>query len=72
MSYELSNEEKIAILEQHLKNVASSIYNLEISLLAENSISSPHATTVEKIISDKAEQESRKTALLEELDNLKG
>jgi hypothetical protein len=33
MTYELTNEEKISIIDQHLKNLEYSKYNLKISLL---------------------------------------
>ena len=33
----LSNEEKIEIIHQHLKNVEYNVYNITISILEENS-----------------------------------
>ena len=33
MTYELTNEEKISIIDQHLKNLEYSKYNLKISLV---------------------------------------
>lgn len=33
MTYELSNEEKISIINQHLKNLEYSRYNLQVSQL---------------------------------------
>jgi hypothetical protein len=48
MSITLTNEEKATVVSQHIKNVDYSIYNLELSLIEENSVSSPD---VEKISS---------------------
>jgi len=33
MTYELTNEEKISIISQHLKNLEYSKYNLEVSMM---------------------------------------
>ena len=45
----LSNEEKLGILNQHIKNVEYNKYNLELSLMEENAVSSPNAEAVSSL-----------------------
>ena len=40
MTYVLTNEEKTAIIEQHLRTLEYSKYNTTISLMEENAVSS--------------------------------
>jgi len=70
MSYELTNEEKTTIVNQHLKNVESNIFNLEMSLIEENAVVTPNATSVSSLNAQLTEANAKKTALLAELDNL--
>ena len=70
MTYELTNEEKAAIVSQHIKNLEYSIYNLQISLVEENAVSSPDADKVSSLNSQISEDNTKKTALLAELDDL--
>ncbi len=70
MSYELTNEEKTTIVNQHLKNVVSNIFNLEMSLVEENAVAIPNATSVSSINAQLAEANAKKTALLAELSEL--
>jgi hypothetical protein len=46
MSVVLTNEEKSVIISQHIKNVDYSIYNVELSLIEENAVSSPDADKI--------------------------
>jgi hypothetical protein len=39
---QLTKEEKIAIIGQHIKNLENSKYNIELSIIEEGSISSPN------------------------------
>lgn len=70
MSYELTNEEKAAIVNQHIKNLEYSIYNLQVSLVEENAVSAPDAAKVSSLNSQISEANTKKTALLAELDEL--
>jgi hypothetical protein len=38
MTYELSTAEKIEIIDQHIKSLSYSKYNLEMSILAEDAV----------------------------------
>ena len=70
MTYELTNEEKAAIVNQHIKNLEYSIYNLQVSLVEENAVSAPDAAKVSSLNSQISEANTKKTALLAELDEL--
>lgn len=70
MTYELTNAEKQGIVEQHIKNLEYSLYNLEMSLLAENAVASPDADSVSKLTASISNAEAKKTALLAELDSI--
>ena len=39
---QLTKEEKIAIIGQHIKNLENSKYNIELSIIEEGAISSPN------------------------------
>lgn len=70
MTYQLTNEEKSAIINQHIKNLEYGIYNLQVSLIEENAVSTPDSDTVSSLNSQIAESNTKKTALLAELDDL--
>lgn len=70
MTYQLTNDEKAAIVSQHIKNLEYSIYNLQVSLVEENAVASPDAEQISSLNSQIAEANTKKTALLAELDEL--
>jgi len=49
MSVELSPQEKIAIAEQHMKNIMFSQYNANLSLIETNAESTPNQSNIEQI-----------------------
>lgn len=63
---ELTNDEKKIILSQHIKNVKTNIYNLQLSLVAENALDTPDQNIVDNLNNQIAKEELKKTALLEE------
>lgn len=67
---ELTNEEKQNIINQHIRNVNVNVYNLQITLMAEEAVESPNQETV-SALNEKIQQELRKNqALLAELESL--
>jgi molecular chaperone GrpE (heat shock protein) len=70
MTVELTKEEKISIIEQHLKNFAYSEYNVELSLIEENAATSPNTSAIAKLNEQLATITSQKTALQAEINNL--
>jgi hypothetical protein len=67
MSYELSNEEKTSIIEQHLKNLEYSKFNLEMSLVQELAVTNPQQTVINSLQAQLDEIITKNTKLLEEL-----
>jgi hypothetical protein len=70
MTLTLTNEEKAAVVTQHIKNVEYSIYNLELSVIEENSITSPDATKISSLNEQLNDLALQKTALSSELSSL--
>jgi hypothetical protein len=70
MSITLTNEEKATVVSQHIKNVDYSIYNIELSLIEENSVSSPDAEKISSLNSQLTDLNAQKTALTSELSAL--
>ena len=70
MVYELTNEEKKGIVEQHLKNIAFSEYNLILSLTAEQALENPSSTNMTSLTKQQEDLEAQKSALLLELNSL--
>ena len=70
MTSMLTNEEKAAIVNQHIKNVEYSIYNLELSVLEEGSVASPDAEKTTSLNSQISDLSAQKAALEAELSSL--
>lgn len=70
MSVVLTNEEKSVIISQHIKNVDYSIYNVELSLIEENAVSSPDADKILSLNNQLTDLNAQKTALSAELSAL--
>jgi hypothetical protein len=66
----LSNEEKAAIVNQHLKNLHYNKFNIEMSVVEENAKSNPDENTVESLNAQLADFDSRIEALDAELAKL--
>jgi hypothetical protein len=70
MTYELSNEEKADIVNQHLRSLEFSIYNIELSVREEQSKSTPEESMIEALSTNLADLNAKKTVLLNELASL--
>jgi hypothetical protein len=73
MTIELNAQEKIAIIEQHLKNVLYTEYNAEVSLVEYQSVPSPlqeSVSAVQKQLADIALQKAALNAKIAELSAL--
>lgn len=46
---QLTKEEKIAIIGQHIKNLENSKYNLELSIVEESAITSPNLASLSNL-----------------------
>lgn len=45
----ISKEDKIAIIDQHKKNIEYNKYNLEVSLIEENAVSAPNQEAISSL-----------------------
>mgnify|MGYP006286246121 CR=1 FL=1 len=70
MTYELTNQEKTEVVNQHLKNAEYSLFNLNLSLIEEQAVATPNAANISSINAQITEVTARKTALLAELADL--
>lgn len=69
---ELTNDEKINIVTQHIKKVALNIYDLQILLISEQATEVINQETVNNLNNKISEETSRMGALEAELTILKG
>jgi CII-binding regulator of phage lambda lysogenization HflD len=66
----LTNEDKISIVNQHKKNVEYSKYNLQVSLIEENAVTSPDQDAIDALNDKITEINKKLTALDAELASL--
>lgn len=70
MVYTLTKEEKIDIINQHLKNLEYSKFNSEISLVEESAAIEPQQNLIDEIQGQIDSINAKKTALLSEISSL--
>jgi len=70
MTIELTNEEKTSIINQHMQNVAYTLYNAQLSLIEANAVSTPNESNVSSINAQIADATSQMSALQSQLNAL--
>ena len=70
MAIELTNEEKLGIVNQHIKSIDYTIYGLELDLLEAQAVDSPDATQISSINNRISSANNRRTVLVEERSSL--
>jgi hypothetical protein len=70
MSYELSNDDKRVVVEQHIKNIEYSLFNNSLSILVEEAVSAPDQNVLATLNAEKTKLEAKKSALVAELNSL--
>jgi len=70
MTIELTTEEKLSILDQHIKSVNYGLYGLELDLLEINATANPDAGQIANINTRIAASNAKKSALAEERNSL--
>lgn len=70
MTIELTNEEKLTILDQHIKSVNYGLYGLELDLLEINATANPDAGQIANINARITASNAKKSALTEERNSL--
>lgn len=66
----LTNDEKINIVTQHLKNAYTNEYNLQVSLIEANAKLTPDQTIIDSLNAQLSDITAQKTALSAELASL--
>ena len=59
----LSNEEKIGVITSHIKNALYNKYNAELTIIEENAMPSPSASTIQNANASIANAEAQVSAL---------
>ncbi len=67
---ELTSDEKRIILEGHIRNALTNIYNVQIALLSEQAKENPDSSMVNNLTQQIADETSKRNVLLEELGKL--
>ena len=67
---ELTSDEKRIILEGHIRNALTNIYNVQIALLSEQAKENPDSSMVNNLTQQIADETSKRDVLLEELGKL--
>jgi hypothetical protein len=70
MTYELTNEDKAGVINQHLKTLSYNKFNLELSKIEESAKTSPDSGILSDLTSQISEVNTKIDALLEELDKV--
>ncbi len=70
MTTTLTNEEKLNIVNQHIKSVDYNIYGYELDLIQANAVSLPDTAQIAAINSRISDANAKKTALVSEKDSL--
>lgn len=66
----LTDEEKINIVNQHIRNIEFSVYNADLDLIEANAVASPDADIIAEINSRKTALNAKLTALNAEKTSL--
>lgn len=70
MTIELSDQEKYVIVNQHIKNCVTNIYNLQVSLISEQALDTPNEILLSNITEQINNEVKKQTALELELASL--
>jgi len=69
---ELSNEEKQNIVNQHIKSVLTNVYNLQVSLIAEEAVEPVNQSAVDSLSDQIAKELLKHQALISEFESIQG
>jgi predicted nucleic acid-binding Zn-ribbon protein len=70
MSVELSNDQKISIINQHLTNLAYSAYNIELSIEESKVVSTPDTANIAALQSQLEDVNKQVAALNAEMQSI--
>jgi hypothetical protein len=66
----LTNEEKLNLVNQHIKSVDYAVYGYELDLIQANAVASPDTAQIAAINSRISESNAKRLALVAEKDSL--
>lgn len=66
----LTNDDKIAIINQHKRNIEYAKYGYQISLITENAVSNPNEETIDSLNQQISDVDSKIAALDAEIASL--
>jgi hypothetical protein len=67
---ELSNEEKQNIVNQHIKSVLTNVYNLQVSLIAEQAVEPVNQSAIDSLSNQIAKELVKHEALVSEFESI--
>jgi hypothetical protein len=67
---ELSNEEKQNIVNQHIKSVLTNVYNLQVSLIAEQAVEPANQSAIDSLTNQIAKELVKHEALVSEFESI--
>ena len=70
MTIELTNEEKLGIVEQHIKSIDYGIYGIQLDLIELNATSAPDASQVTNLNTRLTALNAKRVALVTEKNSL--
>jgi hypothetical protein len=70
MTIELTNEEKLGIIEQHMKSIDYGIYGIELDQIEINATSSPDASQIANLATRLTALNAKRVALVTEKNSL--
>ena len=63
MTTSLSKEDRLNIIEQHIRNVELGKYNLDLSIIEESSVATPNSTSLDSLNAQKDDLDAKLTSL---------
>jgi len=70
MTVQLSNEDKISVVNQHKRAIEYSKYNLTVSLIEENAVLNKDQDAIDSLTAKIADHDGKLSALDAEIDSL--
>ena len=70
MTIELTNEEKLGIIEQHIKTIDYGIYGIQLDLIEINAIATPDASQITNLNTRLTALNAKRAAIVTEKNSL--
>lgn len=68
----LTNEDKLGIAQQHMRNLMYNKYNLELSLIEESAVTRPNEEAINTVNGDLSAINLKIAAIAQEIETLEG